>query len=94
MFRPTVVLPVGGFLIACSAFVVRLCVQRVYLILGLSMLVMLGVLGLWGWLGVGVADISRLVLAGWATLPSFFLLLWSLRIYEQNSRVLSSSAAG
>ncbi|MBV8113656.1 MAG: hypothetical protein JO300_02875 [Silvibacterium sp.] len=90
-FRAPVVLPVAGLLIASVGFLTKLSVPRVYLLLGLSMLVMSGVPGILGWLFAGPTTVDGWYWLGWLSLPAFFILLWSLRVYEDNSEALRAA---
>jgi len=90
--KAPLVLPVAGLLASCLGFWMKLSVPRVYLILGLAMLVMSGIPGVWGWVTVGPRIVDAWYWLGWLTLPLFFILLWSLRVFEDNSEALRSGA--
>lgn len=89
-YHATIVLPVFGLLVSCIGFFIPLTRPRVYLLIGLSLFVMLGIPGwirwfehpftLYGWYGVGLSGV-----------PAPFITLWIFSHYQQTGRRLRAA---
>jgi len=93
-YKATIVLPILGFLTSCLGFLVKLSKPRVYLLLGASMSLMLGIPGVMGLFSAGVLTVEGWYSLSWLTTATFFLMLWALWTYEKSGRALRLANQG
>lgn len=81
-YHAAVLLPTLGVLISCAACFMRLSQQRLFLMLGASLFIMIGAPGLIQWFQ-STGSPGAWQALGWLSLPSFYFSLWLFAKYQR-----------